>query len=114
MKGLPAHAARPRRRVEAMPRFRLSVAMLAFAALAQAAEPPAKAAVCAGCHGPKGTSANPQWPNLAGQHKQYLVKQTRDFRDGKRMDPVMAPMAKGLTDAEIGALAAYYAGMSGK
>jgi cytochrome c553 len=47
----------------------------------------AKAAVCAGCHGPDGMSVNPMWPNLAGQQEMYLAKQLRDFRDGNRKDP---------------------------
>lgn len=71
----------------------------------------AKAGVCAGCHGPNGISVNPLWPNLAGQHAEYLAKQMKDFRDGRRTDPVMAPMAQGLTDEDIENLAAYYASL---
>lgn len=69
----------------------------------------AKATTCAACHGPTGTSSNPLWPHLAGQQAAYLVKQMKDFRDGKRSDPVMAPMAAGLSDKDIEDLAAYYA-----
>jgi cytochrome c553 len=71
----------------------------------------AKSGVCAGCHGPDGVSVNPLWPNLAGQNAEYLVKQMKDYRDGRRTDPVMAPMAQGLTDEDIENLAAYYAGL---
>jgi len=70
-----------------------------------------KAGVCAGCHGPDGISTNPLWPNLAGQHAPYLAKQMRDFRDGKRNDPLMAPMSVGLSDQDIKNLAAYYASL---
>lgn len=66
---------------------------------------------CAGCHGPDGKSVNPLWPHLAGQQEQYLVKQLKDFRDGNRQDPVMAPMAQALSDQDIENLAAYYAGL---
>lgn len=68
----------------------------------------AKAATCAGCHGAAGVSNNPLWPNLAGQQAGYLAKQMKDFRDGNRNDPMMSPMAKPLSDADIDNLAAYY------
>lgn len=67
-----------------------------------------KAASCAGCHGTAGVSNNPAWPNLAGQQKVYLAKQLRDFRSGKRVDALMTPMAKPLSDKDINNLAAYY------
>ena len=71
----------------------------------------AKSASCAGCHGAAGISSNPMWPNLAGQKDAYLVKQMKAFRDGKRNDPMMSPMAKPLSDADIDNLAAYYASL---
>lgn len=85
----------------------------ANAALAggDAAAGKAKSATCAGCHGAAGVSANPMWPNLAGQKDAYLVKQMKAFRDGKRNDPMMSPMAKPLSDADIDNLAAYYSSL---
>ena len=71
----------------------------------------AKSATCVACHGPDGNSVNPMWPNLAGQQEMYLAKQLRDFRDGNRKDPVMAPMAAALSDDDIANLAAYYASL---
>lgn len=71
----------------------------------------AKAASCAGCHGATGISSNPMWPNLAGQQAGYLAKQMKAFRDGTRNDPMMSPMAKPLTDADIDNIAAYYSGL---
>ncbi len=71
----------------------------------------AKSATCAGCHGPAGISSNPMWPNLASQKEGYLVKQMKAFRDGTRTDPMMGPMAKPLTDADIDNLAAYYSSL---
>lgn len=70
-----------------------------------------KAASCAGCHGPEGVSSNPMWPNLAGQKEGYLVKQLKAFREGTRTDPMMSPMAKPLTDADIENLAAYFSSL---
>jgi len=71
----------------------------------------AKSVTCAGCHGAEGVSANPLWPNLAGQQGAYMVKQMKAFRDGGREDPMMSPMAKPLSDADIDNLAAYYASL---
>jgi cytochrome c553 len=65
--------------------------------------------LCAGCHGPTGISTNPLWPNLAGQQDQYTAKQLRAYRDGTRSDPTMSGISQPLTDAQIDALAAYYA-----
>jgi len=74
----------------------------------------AKYATCAGCHGAAGISANPLWPSLAGQKDGYLVKQMKAFRDGQRSDPMMSPMSKPLSDADIDNLAAYLSGASCK
>ena len=72
----------------------------------------AKAPLCAACHGQKGVSGNPLWPNLAGQQEQYLAKQIRAFRDGERTDVSMQPFVAVLTDQDIEDLAAYYASLS--
>ena len=68
-----------------------------------------KAAMCAGCHGEDGNSAMPGFPKLAGQHPGYLVKQLQAFKEGRRMAPMMAPLALGLEDADMQDLAAFYA-----
>ncbi|GHE89108.1 c-type cytochrome [Thalassotalea profundi] len=67
-----------------------------------------KAAVCAACHGANGISAVDMYPNLAGQHADYIVKQLKAFKDGSRSDPVMAPMAAGLSEQDMSDLAAYF------
>lgn len=75
----------------------------------QAAEPaPTIATVCAACHGPNGVSNNPLWPNLAGQKKDYLLKALKDFRDGRRQDPLMTPVSKTLMDSDLEVLAQYF------
>mgnify|MGYP003866871605 CR=1 FL=1 len=71
----------------------------------------AKTAVCAACHGAMGISAVPMYPNLAGQKEVYIAKQLKDFKAGHRKDPVMAPMAMGLSDEDIANIAAYYASL---
>jgi cytochrome c553 len=71
----------------------------------------AKAATCMACHGVNGIGNADMWPNLAGQKKGYLVAQIKAYRSGERQDPMMAPMVKGLTDADIENLAAYYSSL---
>ncbi|MGH8196903.1 MAG: c-type cytochrome [Steroidobacteraceae bacterium] len=68
-----------------------------------------KAAVCGACHGMTGTSVNPEWPNLAGQHETYLIAQLQQFKQGARVDPLMTPMSVGLTEADMQDLGAHYA-----
>ena len=70
-----------------------------------------KAATCAGCHGPAGISAAPNFPNLAGQKEAYLVKQLKAFKDGTRKDPMMSGMAAPLSDADIANLAAHFSSL---
>ena len=70
-----------------------------------------KSATCAACHGQNGISPNDLWPNLAGQKAGYLVAQMKAFRDGQRANPMMAPMAAPLSDADIDDLAAFYASL---
>jgi cytochrome c553 len=72
----------------------------------------ARAGTCAACHGNKGISMIPMYPNLAGQKEQYLVLQLKAFRDGERKNMVMSPMAAGLSDNDIDNLSAYYANLS--
>ncbi len=89
-----------------------SILMMGGPALAaDAAAGKIKAATCIACHGAEGISINPMWPNLAGQQDMYLSKQMKDFRDGKRDDPVMSAMAKPLSDDDIDNLAAYYSSL---
>jgi len=68
----------------------------------------AKAAVCGACHGATGLNPNPTYPDLAGQHAAYLVKQLADFKSGARTDMMMAPMATNLSDQDMADLAAYF------
>jgi len=78
---------------------------------ADAAAGKEKAMVCAGCHGTNGISANPMWPNLAGQNAGYLSAQIKNFRDGKRVNAMMNNMVKTLSDEDADNLAAYYSGL---
>jgi len=78
-------------------------------AAGDAAAGKAKAAMCASCHGADGNSVNPDWPKLAGQHANYLVKQLEDFKKGtERSNPLMAGMVASLTKTDMENLAAYF------
>jgi cytochrome c553 len=67
---------------------------------------------CAACHGETGIASNPGWPSLAGQKAGYLVNVLKAFRAGLRKDPMMAGVARSLSDTDIANLAAYFAGQS--
>jgi len=71
-----------------------------------------KSAMCAACHGSNGVSAAGNYPNLAGQHADYIVKQLNAFKSGERKDVMMAPMAAGLSDTDMADIAAYFASFS--
>jgi len=78
------------------------------AATVASAEPPAGAAACSGCHP---SSARVQSPvvRLVGRDRAEIVKAMQDFRSGARAGTVMDRIAKGFTDAEIQAIAAWWA-----
>ncbi|MDX3983694.1 MAG: c-type cytochrome [Achromobacter sp.] len=68
---------------------------------------------CANCHGLRGMGEGPLIPRLAGQSREYFTDQMNAFRSGSRQNDdvgVMRAFSQRLTDAEIQALAAYYAG----
>ncbi len=76
---------------------------------AKAPEAPAVVkAKCSVCHGDAGETASEDFPRLSGQHEAYLAKQLQDFKAGRRTG-LMVRQAKGLSDTDIVAIAAYYA-----
>lgn len=79
----------------------------------QNVSPPPEAATCSACHGQNGIGAAPEWPTLAGQHREYLVHSLNAYRNGTRKHAVMVQMAAGLSDADVETLATYYAGLEG-
>ena len=68
-----------------------------------------KARLCFACHGPEGNSTNPMYPVLAGQSWRYIYIELKDFKEGRRSDPQMSPMAAGLSRDEMIALGNYFA-----
>ena len=63
---------------------------------------------CAACHGIDGNSPAGLFPNLAGQNARYLYLQLKDFKEGRRNDAAMSPMAAGLDKKDMLALAQYF------
>ena len=78
------------------------------AATAAFAEPPAGAASCSGCH-PSSARVSSPVPRLTGMDRAVIVKAMQDFRSGQRVGTVMDRIAKGFTDDEIQAIAAWFA-----
>lgn len=91
-------------------------ATLFASAAVMASEPEAgkeKARTCAACHGPDGNSPSPDFPRLAGQHYDYLVKALSDYKSGARKNPIMGPQAANLSKRDIADLAAYFSQQQG-
>ena len=81
----------------------------ATATLPADADPDAAPDLCVGCHGADGISLTSDAPNLAAETNIYIDTQLKAFRLGKREHEVMSAIAADLTDADIRAVADWYA-----
>jgi len=68
-----------------------------------------KAEACVACHGPGGNSTDPQFPILAGQTARYIYLQLKDFKEGRRAEPMMDPFIAKLSREDMFDLAAFFA-----
>ncbi len=68
-----------------------------------------RAVTCIACHGQDGNSVNGEWPKLAGQHEQYMVRQLKLFKTGERENAVMLGMSIALSDQDMADISAFYA-----
>ena len=84
----------------------------AFAGNLKAGEEIAKK-VCAACHGADGNSAAADFPKLAGQQADYIVKSLQGYKSGTRKNPVMAPMGANLSQRDMEDVAAYFSHQQG-
>jgi cytochrome c553 len=75
---------------------------------ANAAEAPAGTSSCSGCHAASAAVATPV-PRLAGLPAPLIAGAMLAFRAGTRTGTIMPRLAKGFTDGEIAAIAAWYA-----
>lgn len=92
--------------------FLLSIFFLGSISCLQAAPKTAQelTGACHRCHGPDGNSPGGQYPSLARQNEEYLIKQLQDFKSGARADAQMSPLVGVLSDEDIVLLANFYSG----
>jgi cytochrome c553 len=100
------------------PRILTVAAVFAMALPAAAASGDAevgkkKSVPCAVCHGENGVSPSPEFPNLAGQHADYLEASLKHYQNGKRKNPIMQAQVTKLTPKDIMDLSAYFASQKG-
>lgn len=74
---------------------------------------PEKAEPCTACHGPLGKGMTDEYPDIGGQHADYLVQVLNDYRLGKRKNAIMGAFAQQLTRDEIIAIADYFSSQPG-
>lgn len=91
----------------------LLIAGSAPAFASESAEIQGKTKVCVTCHGPDGNSPSPEFPRIAGQYYDYLVKALKDYQSGARKNAIMAPQAANLTPRDIEEMAEYYSKQRG-
>ena len=72
-----------------------------------------KSTPCKVCHGDTGLSPSPEFPNLAGQHADYLAAALRHYKNGKRKNPVMQAQVTSLTEKDILDLTAFFSHQKG-
>jgi cytochrome c553 len=86
----------------------VAAALLVWAPLAAAgATAPPGASACSGCHAPPGSTG--AIPALRGRPAEEIAARMRSYRDGERAATVMGRIARGFTDDEIQAIAAWLA-----
>lgn len=71
------------------------------------------AQICFACHGADGnglTPPNPDYPKLAGKQAEYLLKQLKDFKAGKRKNDIMSGIVAALSPEDMSNLALYFSG----
>jgi cytochrome c553 len=73
----------------------------------------AKAATCAGCHGANGEGVKPN-SALAGTNEDQFIQALKDYKSGKRVNPLMKTFASQLSDQDAANLAAYYSSLKKK
>jgi cytochrome c553 len=73
----------------------------------------AKSTPCSACHGADGVSTIPAFPKLAGQHRDYLYQALKDYKAGKRKNPIMAGQMANLSEQDMADLAAYFSAQRG-
>jgi cytochrome c553 len=69
---------------------------------------PEAAKLCTSCHGVNGVGITPQYPTLAGQHPDYIVRALEEYKKGGRKNPTMTAMAQTVKDEDMEVIADYF------
>jgi cytochrome c553 len=72
-----------------------------------------KSQPCQACHGADGNSLTPNFPKLAGQYQDYLVRALMEYKSGARKNPIMSGQVAALSEQDMKDLAAYFASQKG-
>ncbi len=76
--------------------------------------PPPATQTCVACHGADGaTAVLPDYPVLAGQYPDYLVQALKDYKSGRRKNPIMAGIIAGVQEKDFEAIAQFFARQGG-
>jgi cytochrome c553 len=92
------------------------LAALSLPALAASGDAEAgrkKSTACQACHGKNGISVSPEFPNLAGQQRDYLEHALKHYKEGKRKNPIMQGQVANLSQKDMLDLAAYFSSLPG-
>jgi len=69
---------------------------------------PEAAKICTSCHGPNGVGITSQYPTLAGQHPDYIVRALQEYKNGGRKNPIMVGMAQTVKEEDMKIIAEYF------
>ena len=72
-----------------------------------------KSAACVACHGDTGNSPTPAFPNIAGQHEDYLFFSLMGYKSGERNNAIMSGIVAALSEQDMKDLAAFFASQEG-
>lgn len=98
-----------RKRIGSALALALGIATMATVAPAAAPEADLLEHACSGCHGYRGVSVGLNMPSLAGQRQEYFIAAMKGFKRGERPATIMDRLAKGYSDADIEAMADFFA-----
>jgi cytochrome c553 len=74
-----------------------------------AGTPPPATQTCVACHGADGAkTVAPDYPKLAGQPADYILHALKDYKSGKRKNPIMAGIISGVDEKEFEGLAQFF------
>jgi cytochrome c553 len=71
--------------------------------------PPPVTTTCVACHGSNGAKPiGPDYPILAAQYPDYIVQALREYKAGKRKNPIMAGIIAGIEEKDFQSIAEFF------